>query len=124
MTFKVTKEVLKQVQSLASQGLTQDQIALTLGIVPATLYNKKKENVEFMEAIHAGKAKGIATISNALFKSAKAGSVPAQRYYLSTRDRENWAERHEITGANGSPLLGQEPTEEEIEAEMIKRGLI
>ena len=88
---------LDKVEALAAQGLTNEQIALSIGIVTSTLYKRKRENKAFEEAINRGKAKGLATISNALFNDAKKGNTTAQIFYLKTRDRANW---------NDSPVLG------------------
>lgn len=39
------------VESLAAQGLTNQQIADSLGISERTLQNRKKDNAEFAKAI-------------------------------------------------------------------------
>ncbi len=90
--FEITDAVLEEVITLGSQGLTHAQIAKSLGISEATLYNKKKEFLEFMEALEGGKAQGLVEITSALFESAKGGHFPAIKYYLSTRDPDNWSE--------------------------------
>lgn len=96
----------KKAESLAAQGLTLEQIALTLGISYDTLNERKKEYSEFSEAIALGKAKGIATVSNALFNKAKDGDVPAMKYYLNNRDNGNWKDRidHNHGVQPGNPL--------------------
>jgi hypothetical protein len=95
--FKITAEICKKAQSLAAQGLTLEQTAHTLGISYQTLNEKRKEFAEFSEAIELGKAKGIATVTNALFNKAKEGDVPAMKYYLNNRDNPNWKDRIEST---------------------------
>lgn len=96
----------KKAESLAAQGLTLEQIAITLGISYDTLNEKKKEFSDFSDAIAEGKAKGIATVTNALFNKAKDGDVPAMKYYLNNRDNGNWKDKVENihTGANGEPI--------------------
>lgn len=73
---------LRQVEILASRGLTHAQIAAVLGISEKTLYKRKNESSEIAEAINRGKAKGIAEISNALYESAKKGNTTAQVFFL------------------------------------------
>ena len=68
------------------------QISACLGIVSKTLIEKKRAFSEFSDAIKNGRAKGIGTITNALFESAVNGSVPAQIFYLKNRDQENWSD--------------------------------
>ena len=50
---------LAKVEVMAANGLTQQQIADSLGISVSTLYGRKRENEEFEEAIKRGKAKGM-----------------------------------------------------------------
>jgi len=95
--FKITEQVCKKAESLAAQGLTQYQIAAVLGMGERTFYEKIKEYPQFMQAIGEGKAKGIATVTNALFNKAKDGDVSAQKYYLNNRDNGNWKDRVENT---------------------------
>jgi hypothetical protein len=91
--FEITPEVLKKTEKLAAQGLDKSQIARVLGICYQTLNEKTKEFSEFSEAIEEGKAKGVATITNALFVKAKGGDVNAQKYFLNNRNNENWKDK-------------------------------
>ena len=100
--IEITSELCKKAETLAAQGLTMDQIALTLNMGRATLYEKVNKYTDFSDAIMEGRSKGIATITNALFKNAKDGDTQAQKYYLNNRDNSNWKDRieskTEITG--------------------------
>ena len=105
--IEITPELCKKAETLAAQGLTMEQIALTLGMGKTTLYDKKAEYSDFSNAIEEGRAKGIATISNALFQNAKSGDTVAQKYYLNNRDNANWKDRvHNQTDitSDGKPL--------------------
>jgi len=90
--FEITPEILEKTERLAAQGLTQVQISACLGIVSKTLIEKKRAFSSFSDAIKNGRAKGVGTITNALFESAIKGSVPAQIFYLKNRDQENWSD--------------------------------
>ena len=90
--FEITPEILEKTERLAAQGLTQVQISACLGIVSKTLIEKKRAFSSFSDAIKNGRAKGIGSITNALFESAIKGSVPAQIFYLKNRDQENWSD--------------------------------
>ena len=106
MTKKITKPKIeiniKQVEALAARGLTQQQIADSLGISESTLYTNKRENVDFAEAIKRGKAKGIATVTNKLFAKIEEGNLTATIFYLKTQ--AGWKETsvNEITSPDGS----------------------
>ena len=76
---------LKQVESLAANGLTQEQIAAALGISESTLTKRKKENTDFTDAIKRGKAKGIALVTNKLMESIKGGNMTGMIFFLKTQ---------------------------------------
>jgi hypothetical protein len=77
-----TPPYMKLVEKLASQGLKEKEIALALGICRTTLYNKKNQLVEFMNALEAGKAKGCVVVTSKLMEQVSAGSMEAIKTYL------------------------------------------
>lgn len=95
---------LKQVESLAANGLTQEQIAAALGISERTLRSRKGEIADFADAIKRGKAKGIALVTNKLMESIKGGNMTGMIFFLKTQ--AGWKETNvqEHTGANGADL--------------------
>jgi transposase-like protein len=64
------KDKLVLVESLARDGLTEEQIAQQLGVSRKTLNKWKKEHPEFDEALVRGKAVPDANVENALLKNA------------------------------------------------------
>ena len=108
--IEITEEICQRAETLAAQGLTMEQIALTLGMGVRTAYEKKAAYPQFSQAIAEGQAKGIATITNALFTNAKAGDTQAQKYYLNNRDNANWKDRvHSNTDvtSGGKPISNE-----------------
>lgn len=99
---------LDEVEALAAQGLTHEQIALSLGVSETTLYKNKAELPEVAEAIKRGQAKGISAVTNALFESAKGGNLGAQVFYL--KNRAGWADKTEtdvtVRAPNEIKLVG------------------
>ena len=95
---------LKQVESLAANGLTQEQIACALGISESTLTKRKKENTDFTDAIKRGKAKGIALVTNKLMESIKGGNMTGMIFFLKTQAGWKETNLHEVTGANGEAI--------------------
>ena len=87
---------------MAANGLTQQQIADSLGISVSTLYGRKRESEEFEEAIKRGKAKGVALVTNELMKQVKSGNVTAMIFFL--KARAGWKEKNEVdlTNSDGS----------------------
>ena len=84
-----------QVERLAAQGLTHDQIADALGIHRETLYARKRASSDFSDAIKRGQAKGIAKVTNSLFEQANIGNTAAAIFYL--KNRAGWADKIEQT---------------------------
>ena len=105
-TFKVTQRVINKAERVAAQGLTNEQIAITLGIHRCTLNEKKKLYPELKEAIERGRTKGIEEVTNALFEKAVEGDGPAMKFYLTNRDPANWKDVQErkLSGANGDEI--------------------
>jgi len=95
---------LKQVESLAANGLTDEQIASALGISRTTLASRKRENEQFVQAIKKGKAKGVAVVTNKLMESIKGGNITGMIFFLKTQ--AGWKETNvqEHTGKDGTAL--------------------
>lgn len=96
---------LAHVESLAAQGLTEGQIADALGVTQNTLTNHKKRNLEFLDAIKRGQAKGIGLVTNKLMEQVKSGNTTAIIFYL--KCRAGWRETtvQEITGKDGAQIM-------------------
>lgn len=84
--IKITKPKIEidlaKVEALAANGLTQQQIADSLGISRSILFEHKKTSDEFEQAIQRGKAKGIAVVTNKLMEQYKNGNTTAIIFVL------------------------------------------
>lgn len=74
-----TEAEQKLMLSMASVGVTNEQIAKVFGCSTKTLQRKLAKELE------AARLKGVATIAGALFRSAKNGNVTAQIFIMKTR---------------------------------------
>jgi len=94
MAYEITKEVVADIRQFASEGLTKEQIAASMGWSKVTLYKKMKDNVNVLNAIKEGAADGIQKVANALFENAtKHNNTTAQIFYLKNRAPEEWKDR-------------------------------
>lgn len=93
---------IAEVEKLAGQGLTYEQICLCLGIGDRTIYRKKKELAELAEAIERGRAKGVRDITNALFVKAMTGDVRACELFLKCRCGWTDKQQVDVTSSDGS----------------------
>ena len=92
---------LNQIEALASRGISREQVAHNMGISKRTFIRRSKENAEIEEAYQRGKAKGILTISNALYEKAKNGNVTAQIFFLKCN---GWKEENSLEVTNTTPV--------------------
>jgi len=95
---------LDELFNLAKIGLTEEQIATSLGVHQSTMTRRKKDDADFAETLKAGKQAGITAVTNALFTGATNEAKPstsAQIFFLKNRAR--WTDRIETehTGSVG-----------------------
>lgn len=67
----LTEEGLNRLQGWKRNGLTDEQIAEKMGIVPSTLYEWMKKYSEISESLKIGKEDADLIVENALLKSAR-----------------------------------------------------
>lgn len=99
------EEILKQVETYGSLGMTSEQIAYCLGINPGTLSDKQNEFPAFYEAIKRGKAKGVAMVASELVKNVKNKNVTAQIFYLKCQAKWKETEVLEINDLSQAQAL-------------------
>jgi FixJ family two-component response regulator len=65
--FEITDKVVEKVESMATDGLNNKEIATVLGISYKTLNKKRKEFSDFSDAIEGGRAKRVSLIKKKYF---------------------------------------------------------
>ena len=116
---------LDRVEQLASRGLGPTQIARALGISWDTLDRNRKRNAEFAETLKRGRAKGLAQVTNSLFRSAtESGNVTAQIFYLKNQDPSNWSDRQEVNHNINLKEIMQNSKNRLIEGKIVEKETI
>lgn len=91
------KEIdLDKLYNLAKIGLSEEQIATSLGISASTVTRRKRDDEQFDRTLKAGKQAGIDAVTNALFQGAT-GDKPntsAQIFFL--KNRAGWRDKTEV----------------------------
>ena len=87
---------LNEIERMAGQGLTEEQIALNLGVHYTTLLERKKQYSEYGEAIKRGRAKAIDQVTNKLFENAMAGDNTAIIYWTKNMAKNQFKDRWDI----------------------------
>lgn len=90
MTVKID---LQQLEKLASQGTSKNDMAAFFRMTPQGFRKKLKQDPELVQTIKSGEATGVIVIEGALMKKGREGSVVAQKYILSSR-RKRWRDRN------------------------------
>ena len=101
----ITKEIdLTKLYNLAKMGLSEEQIATSLGISVSTISRRKKDDEQFADTLKAGKQAGITAVTNSLFTAATDEVKPnmsAAIFYL--KNRGGWRDKQEVeANINGS----------------------
>ena len=98
--FEPTDAERKQVEAMSGYGLPIEQIAVLVrkGIDADTLRK------HFADELIAGKAKANGQVGRTLFQKAMGGDTTAMIWWSKTQMRWSETQKHEVTGADGSPL--------------------
>jgi len=109
-----TEKSRAEVLALAGFGTRHDDIATYIGITKKTLYKNYREELD------TGAIKANSAVAKTLYKLAIDGDSRSCMFWLKTRAGWRETDRHEITGAEGAPLIpviqvvfDDEPDEEE-----------
>ena len=87
----------EKLYNLAKMGLSEEQIATSLGISVSTIARRKRDDDTFADTLKAGKHEGITAVTNQLFNSATDAEKPntsAGIFWL--KNRAGWRDRQEV----------------------------
>ena len=101
--FAVTEELQDKVKRLAARGVPQEDIAKIIDCAPQTLRRR------FRQELDSGAAEANVAVAGFLFNAAKAGSVPAQKFWTKTigkRGKSASKSAREADNASPPPLGG------------------
>lgn len=96
--YKPSEKDRAMVQTMASVGVQQDEIARCLGIAPKTLRR------HFRQELDTATSLANAAVAQRLFTSAKAGNVAAMIFWLKCRAGWKPVSRHELSGIDGEAI--------------------
>ena len=100
--IEITDSIIKEAEELAGQGLTSAEIAQSLEMSRATLYNKIKNDPRLMDSIKRGRFKTYKKVTGKLMALIDQGDRAAIFFYLKTR--HGWKES---TGDSVSEALSE-----------------
>lgn len=100
--IEMTPELCRKAKSLKTHGLSNEKIAVLIGMDVSTFYVKKRDFPEFSEALRVGDANCIAVQVSAVFERGRGCSHPEERVVM----REKRIEKVETTTkmVDGKPV--------------------
>ena len=87
---------LNEIERMAGQGLTEEQIAYNLGVHYTTLLKRKQQYSEYSEALKRGRAKAIDKVTNALYNKAVDGDTTAMIYWTKNMAKTQFKDRWDV----------------------------
>lgn len=102
----------RQIEEMASIGLTRVEICKVLGINVRTLQRREKDDPGLAVRLDAAKERANATVRFAAFRMASSGTCwPATIGWLERRDPDNWVDPGKNVNVNVHPALRSETGE-------------
>lgn len=125
ISLVLNDEIIKEIEKLAGNGLTQKQIANYYGIGTTTWHKMKKKNAELNIACKKGKAATIAEVTGKLMQQIKMGNLTAIIFYLKTQ--AGWKEKNSLSidsSVKSKKNLIKIETDDPIEASKIYQQIM
>lgn len=119
-------EYAEQAKKLCLLSATDDSLADFFSVDVRTIGNWKNAHPEFLQAIKDGKTVADQNVAQSLYRKATGWKQKQQKligdkvveweealpasdtaaiFWLKNRCKEQWRDRHEVTGADGTPLV-------------------
>ena len=98
---------LEEIKDWARNGATDEEVFTRLGIGKDSFYRYKAEHSDFSDALKETKDYCDAQVENALYKSAMAGNVTAQIFWLKNRRPKKWREQPDVDAGDSKKKLDE-----------------
>lgn len=100
----MTPEVVNKLEEVFALGGTDSEACFYAGISKQTLYNYQEINPDFIDRKEALKERPVLLARQTVVKAMKDDPLTA-RWYLERKLKGEFAQRTEMTGAEGKPLI-------------------
>lgn len=94
-----------EIIALMATGLSLTAAAADLGFHRDTIYEWARQHAEFSDALKLARGKRVLQLEKELLSSEVGPKVTARIFALKNADPEEWRDKHEVTGADGAPLI-------------------
>lgn len=85
---------VERIRHLAGRGLSEEQIARSLGMSPSTFLARKKEDQSLDDVIGEGRASAVYDVANSLYENALSGNVTAAIFWL--KNNAGWRDKNDV----------------------------
>jgi hypothetical protein len=100
----LTDEMLEKIKDFSIVQMTMEQIAYGLNLTVDRFLELRAQHAEIDLLINECRTMGIATVAGKIFKAARAGDVPAQKFILERKGGWHNKNQIEISGVDGKPV--------------------
>ena len=107
----------EKLYDLAKMGLSEEQIATSLGISRSTISRRKRDDDTFATTLKSGQQEGITLVTNQLFNSATDAVKPntsAAIFFL--KNRAGWRDKQEVDANLSGSVVIDHDVESALEA--------
>ena len=98
------EEYVAEVAEMASNGLTDLEIAESIGVNRTTLWRWQQVHPELCNALKDSKEVADTRVELSLYSKALNGDTTACIFWLKNRRQKEWRDRTEHTGPHGGPV--------------------
>lgn len=114
----LTPEKLNLIRNWKMNGLTNEEVAKSMGIARSILYEWQNRFPELKDALKTGKAEANAIVENKLFQKAVKGNMTAIIFYLKNNMRDKYNDSQ--IGPEERELVKQRIKKEKAQAAMLE----
>lgn len=95
---------LARVEELAANGLSEEEVAASMGVSRVTIQRRKREDEAFVSAWKRGKQKSFAEVTNTLMSLVREKNLGAVVWFEKTRKGYSDRVQQEVSGRDGAPI--------------------
>lgn len=100
----MTPETIQRLEEAFKIGATDKEAYVYANISHETYYKHLKENEEFAERMETAKQFPILAMKKVVIQAAVSGDKQSAQWYLERKKKDEFAQRTELTGSEGTPL--------------------
>ena len=95
---------LQKIEDMAANGLTEEEVAASLGFCRMTITRRKRDDVAFAAAWKRGRQRANSEVTNTLMSLVREKNLGAVVWFEKTRKGYSDRVQQEVSGRDGAPI--------------------